>query len=55
MDTSMGQVAFLDSDGLTGASPNPALAPVLTVVPEPSVALLGAVGFAACAIRRRRS
>jgi hypothetical protein len=54
MDSEFGQVTLLDSDGLTGATPNPALAPRLTVVPEPSAALLGLFGFGACGIRRIR-
>lgn len=55
MDTPTGSLVFLDSDGLGNPNPNPGLAPILTVVPEPSTAMLGVLGFAACAIRRRRS
>ena len=54
MESEFGQVTLLDSDGLTGATPNPALAPRLTVVPEPGAASLGLIGFAACGVRRIR-
>jgi hypothetical protein len=51
MDSVLGQVTFLDSDGGPGA---PTLAPRLTVVPEPGTALLGLIGLAACGTRRIR-
>jgi hypothetical protein len=54
MDTATGNVAFLDAGGRETAPADPTLAPRLTVVPEPGTALLGLIGFAACAVRRIR-
>jgi hypothetical protein len=55
MDNPMGQITLLDADGLTGASPDPTLAPKLTVVPEPGAAILGIAGLLVFGTRRVRN
>lgn len=54
MESPFGQVTLLDAKGLTGAVPDPTLAPRLTVVPEPGTGLLALGGIALCAGRRSR-